>query len=47
MLTALESKCGPEDILDQQLIEAAYRQWNALHPEKEPMSPRWVTPEPK
>lgn len=43
MLIALESKTNPnKDIIDKNLVEAAYRHWNTMHTKNIPLFPKWM-----
>jgi hypothetical protein len=43
MLMQMESHTDPKkDILNKDLVERAYKNWNMLHPQSLPIKPRWA-----
>lgn len=43
MLMSLEGKVDPsKNSPDKETVEAAYRAWNRMYPEKQEIHPRWM-----
>ena len=42
MLMDLESHTRQGDCLGKNLVEAAYKHWNNIHPSDPVMKPRWI-----
>ena len=42
MLMDLETHMRETDFMGRNLVEAAYRHWNTIHPSAPAMKPRWI-----